>query len=79
MHSNRNKWAIGAIAGLVAGIVLATWEMAVEGFRSVSLSGSFWGSVSTHTGFWAAPQYIGATVLRSVTNGPSFQTSPASV
>ena len=73
-----NKWILGGIAGVVAGIVLGMWEMIVEAIRSVALGGSFWGSLSTHAGFWSAPQFIGATVVRSLqtSRNPNFDFAP---
>lgn len=78
MQTSTNKWIVGAVGGLTGGIVFAMWEMIVEGIRSISLGGSFWGSLSTHTGFWAAPQFIGATVIRSLQTGhnPNFNLVP---
>ncbi len=73
-----NKWIVGAVGGLIGGMVLAMWEMMVEAIRSVALGGSFWGSLSTHAGFWSAPQWIGATVIRRLqdTRNPNFDFGP---
>jgi uncharacterized membrane protein YagU involved in acid resistance len=73
-HASRNKWIVGAIGGLLGGIVYALWEMMVEGIRSASAGGSFWGSLSTHTGFWSPPQWIGATLIRTLqsSRNPNF-------
>ncbi|MGI8826401.1 MAG: hypothetical protein ACR2JC_12285 [Chloroflexota bacterium] len=78
MQASSNRWIVGAIGGLVGGMVFAMWEMVVEGIRSVGLHGSFWGSLSTHTGFWSAPQFIGATLIRSLqsSRNPNFDLGP---
>jgi hypothetical protein len=78
MQAARNKWIVGAIGGLVGGMVFAMWEMVVEGIRSATGGGSFWGSLSPHSGFWAAPQWIGATLIRSLqtSRDPSFDLGP---
>lgn len=72
MQTTTNKWIGGAIGALIGGIVFAMWEMMAEGIRSVTLGGSFWGSVSTHAGFWAAPQFIGATIIRGLQTSRSL-------
>lgn len=78
MQASRNKWIIGAMGGLFGGMVFAMWEMVAEGMRSVRGGGSFWGSLSTHTGFWSAPQFIGATLVRSLqtSRNPNFDPGP---
>jgi uncharacterized membrane protein YagU involved in acid resistance len=78
MQASRYKWIVGAIGGLLGGMVYAMWEMVVEGIRSASGGGSFWGSLSTHTGFWSPPQWIGATVIRSLqsSRNPDFDLGP---
>jgi hypothetical protein len=78
MQASRNKWVVGGIGGLVGGMVFAMWEMVVEGIRSATGGGSFWGSLSTHSGFWAAPQWIGATLIRSLqsSRNPNFDLGP---
>jgi hypothetical protein len=45
------KWLAG---GFVGGMVMATWEMIVEAI------------IPNGAGLWAAPTYIGATVLRNL-------------
>ena len=78
MQLSGNKWALAGIGGLIGGMVFAMWEMVVEGIRSASGGGSFWGSLSTHSGFWAAPQWIGATLVRSLqtSRNPNFDLGP---
>jgi hypothetical protein len=78
MHALTNKWIVGGIGGLVGGMVFAMWEMVVEGIRSATGGGSFWGSLSTHSGFWSAPQFIGATLIRSLqtSRNPNFNLGP---
>jgi hypothetical protein len=78
MQASSSKWIVGAVGGLVGGMVLAMWEMVIEGIRSASGGGSFWGSLSTHSGFWSAPQFIGATLIRSLqtSRNPDFNLGP---
>ncbi len=47
------------IPGIVAGIVMALWAMIVEAI------------LPTGAGFWAAPTYISATVLRNLQSVPT--------
>jgi hypothetical protein len=74
----RNEWIVGAIGGLLGAMVYALWEMVVEGIRSAAGGGSFWGSLSTHSGFWSPPQWIGATLIRSLqsSRNPNFDLGP---
>lgn len=74
----RNTWRVGAVGGLLGGMVYALWEMVVEGIRSATGGGSFWGALSTHSGFWAPPQWIGATLIRSLqsSRNPTFDLAP---
>lgn len=78
MPASSNKWIVGGIGGLVGGMVFAMWEMVVEGVRSVTAGGSFWGSLSTHSGVWAAPQFIGAALIRGLqtSRNPNFDLGP---
>lgn len=78
MPASSNKWIVGGIGGLVGGMVFAMWAMVVEGVRSVTAGGSFWGSLSTHSGVWAAPQFIGAALIRGLetSRNPNFDLGP---